>query len=311
MKYRKLGRSELNVSVIGLGCWAIGGNKWGSTDDNESLTAIRRSAELGVNFFDTADFYGFGHSEELLGKALSKNADAIIATKVGLRWNGKGKIRHDLSHSYVKQTCEASLKRLQRETIDLYQIHWPDPDTPVSETVKALDELVGEGKIRFVGSCNFNKRLLSELTKYSWFVSDQEELNLFNLSPMIENIPYCVEKNLGFIGYEPLFKGMLTGKFAEKPVFPKGDHRKYEDRFNSKFNFYKPKIDLLVQKAKENSLAPAQLALALLLINSGVTTVIPGAKTPAQAEENISAVEVDEKLLTSLGKEIDEVFREK
>src|SRR3990172_355255 len=166
MRYAVLGRSDLRVSTIGFGTWAMGGRQWGPVDDAESVRAVRRAIELGVNFFDTADVYGLGHSEELLGKTVAADSQTIIATKVGLAWNGKGKIRHDLSGEYVKSACEANLRRLRRESIDLYQIHWPDPLTPFSETIAALEALVAQGKVRYVGACNLPLESLAELSAY-------------------------------------------------------------------------------------------------------------------------------------------------
>ncbi|TET52903.1 MAG: aldo/keto reductase [Actinobacteria bacterium] len=308
MKHRILGSSNLSVSVIGMGCWAIGGKKWGAVDDNASTEAVKKAYDLGVNFFDTADFYGFGHSEEILGKALSSHKDAIIATKVGLRWNNKGTIKHDLSADYVIDACEASLKRLNREVIDLYQIHWPDPDTNISNTIQALQTLVDQGKVRYVGACNLDLDQLKAISQLDFFVSYQDRLNLFRQKVKKDILPYCQEKHIAFIGYEPLFKGMLTGKFKKRPNFDKGDHRKYKGRFTVNFDYYKKQVDLLRDIAERHKLKTSQLALALLINNEGVTTVIPGAKTAKQVEENIFAAELDDKVLAALECEISEVF---
>ncbi len=289
MEHRKLGNSNLKASVIGMGCWAIGGSKWGPTDDAQSIKAILKAKELGVNFFDTADFYGFGHSEELLGKTLSKKDDAIIATKVGLRWNKKGQIRHDLSADYIKEACEASLKRLKRECIDLYQIHWPDPAIDFSLAIESLDCLVKAGKVRYVGACNLNLDQLKEISTRPWFVSYQDNYNLFQRKAEKELLPFCRQNNVAFIAYGPLFKGMLTGKFKEQPKFLKGDHRKYRNRFTTKFTYYKEKTEALAEIAKEHNITLTQLSLAALLAQPGTTTLIPGAKTAKQVEENVKA----------------------
>lgn len=310
MNYKKLGSSDISVSVIGFGCWAIGGKKWGQTDDRQSKKALLKAADLGVNFYDTADFYGYGHSEELLCEAFKNRDDIIIATKCGLRWNSNGKIFHDLSRKHVKQACDNSLKRLKRDFIDLYQIHWPDPVIPLSETMSALNELVIEGKIRYVGVCNFSLGQLDEIKKYEWLVSNQEEFNLFNQNVINGNIAFCKNNGIAFIGYEPLYKGMLTGKFNEKPVFEKGDHRKYKKRFKDDFEFYKSKVDKLTKLSEENSLTTAQLALAFLLNNEGVTSVIPGAKTIDQVVENVSAVNIDKDFVGCLYPRIKEIFNE-
>ncbi len=300
MKYRKLGKTDIRVSVIGMGCWAISGSKWGPTDDQESVNAIKKAIRLGVNFFDTADFYGFGHSEELLGKAIRKRDDAIIATKVGLRWSKKGKVFHDLGPSYISIACEASLKRLNREAIDLYQIHWPDPDTDISETLVALEKLVQEGKVRYVGACNLTLEQLEALSKFEWFVSYQDRFSLFRQNIKSDVLPYCAEQNIAFIGYEPLFKGMLTGKFKDYPKFEKGDHRAHKGRFTKNFLFYKNKVDFLTAIASKHKLTLTELSLAMLLKEKGVTCVIPGAKNTKQVADNVKASDVDEDVLEKI-----------
>ncbi len=303
MKYSLLGNSDISISVIGFGAWAIGGRQWGAVADEESVAAIEKARDFGVNFFDTADVYGFGHSEELLGKTIGHDPNALIATKVGLRWNSKGKIRHDLSAGYIRQACEASLKRLRRETIDIYQIHWPDAAVPLDETIEAVDSLVAEGKIRYAGVCNFPVESIEGLNEYPWFVSYQGLFHLFDLGAKTVTIPFCQDSNLAFIAYEPLAKGLLTGKFDKMPSFGLGDHRKYDDRFTDEFLSYKTKVDTITAIATGHNMTPAQLALAFLLY-SGATVVIPGVKTVSQIEENIAAARVDKDLLRQLEPEI-------
>lgn len=315
MIYRKLGNSDLTVSVVGFGCWAIGGHKWGPVDDQKSKEAITAALEVGVNFFDTADVYGLGHSEELLGEVLQQfnrhpagEHTPIVATKVGLRWNSKGKIFHDLSYHYVKQACVASLKRLKRDVIDVYQLHWPDPNTPLEETFAALTELKEAGKIRYVGVSNFPINLLKPYKDLSFLASYQGIFNLFNQEAVAEVLPFCQQHHLGFIAYEPLSKGLLTGKFKEQPKFPRSDHRRYEPRFTSLFFHYQPIIKQLQELATANKLTLAQMSLALLLYNKAVTTVIPGIKTAAQIRENALAADlIDSFLLAQLYEEVSEV----
>lgn len=306
MKYRRLGRSDLDVSVIGYGCWAIGGHKWGPVDDNDSLNALRYAAEVGVNFFDTADFYGLGHSEELLGKAFSKNDKVIIATKGGLRWNSKGKIFHDLSKEHMVSALDSSLQRLKRETIELYQIHWPDPQTPFEQTLETLDSMVAGGKVRYGGACNLSLEQLTMARSYPWFISYQDKLNLFNQEVKDDLLAFCIDKKLGFIAYQPLFKGMLTGKYTAQPVFEKGDHRKYRKRFTVDFEKYRARIAKLKTIALENNLTLTQLSLAFVLYSDGVSSVIPGAKNALQIDQNIAAAEVDRALIETLVEEINE-----
>ncbi len=303
MRYKALGNSGIKISVVGFGAWAIGGRQWGVVSDVESLAAIKQARYFGVNFFDTADIYGFGHSEELLGKTIGDDPNAVIATKVGLRWNSKGKIRHDLSADYIRQACEASLKRLGREAIDIYQIHWPDPAVPLDETIDVIDSLVTEGKVRYAGVCNFPLESMERFNEFPWFVSYQGLFHLFDLSAKTEIVPFCRDSNRAFIAYEPLAKGLLTGKFDEVPLFGLGDHRKYDDRFTTEFLNYKTKVDALADIAGDHDMTLAQLALAFLLY-AGATVVIPGIKTLAQLEENIGAARVSEDLLRQLEIEI-------
>lgn len=296
MHYRKLGKSSLEVSVVGFGCWAIGGHKWGPIDDQQSVKAIHTALEIGVNFFDTADVYGLGHSEEILGKALASSPQQkkqpIIATKVGLRWNRRGKIFHDLSPDYVKKACSASLKRLNVDIIDLYQLHWPDPNTPLEETIAALAELKDEGKIRYAGFSNFTVEQMQPYQDLPWLVSYQGIFNLFNQEAKEEILPFCLQHNFGFIAYEPLSKGLLTGKYNDQPTFSRGDHRRYEPRFTSFFAHYQPILKKLTEIAASHNITVAQMSLALLLAEEGVTAVIPGIKIANQIQENALAGQI-------------------
>jgi len=308
MRYEQLGNSDLKVSVVGMGCWAIGGKRWGPTDDKESTEAIAAALEAGINFFDTADFYGFGHSEEVLGQALDGREDVIIASKVGLRWNRRGKIRHDLSPKYIKEACERSLKRLGRETIDLYQLHWPDPDRPLAPALQALAELRDAGKIRYGGVSNFTVAELKTAPAPSWLVGYQGKYNLFNREVEDDILPFCRDNHLGFIAYQPLFKGMLTGKFKEAPTFPKGDHRRHLERFTTEFKDYQPKLAKLQNLATGVGLSLTAMALALLIDQEGVAAVIPGVKTAAQAAANAAAGETDGVNFTELAVKVKEVI---
>ena len=292
MRYQRLGRSELKVSRIGMGCWAIGGQKWGPVSDADSVTAVKTALGLGVNFFDTADYYGLGHSERILGEALGKSrSDVVLATKVGLRWNKKGKIRHDLSPEHVFEACEQSLKRLKTDWIDLYQIHWPDPNTPLDKTLEALEKLVLQGKIRYIGASNLNKALLNKVAKNPHFVSFQGPYNLLNREAETKLIPWCQKREVGFVGFEPLLKGILTGKFTSFPDFPPGDMRKWDPLFGpERFSVNKKVAEKIERVGEKYGMSCTQISLSLLLKNTGVSTLIPGAKTKNQVVENVSAI---------------------
>lgn len=285
---RRFGKSNINIFPVGFGCWAIGGRHWGPVDDDESKRAIRQAVESGINFFDTADVYGFGHSEELLGGTIGGREDVIIATKVGLRWNNKGKIKHDLSPDYLRRACEASLKRLRCETLDLYQLHWPDPQTPLAETIEALEALVQAGMVRYVGAGNLGVTALEKLKTCSWFVSYQGLFNYFDRAAQAETMLWCRQNDIAFIAYEPLAKGLLTGKFTGSPVFNRGDHRKHEERFATGINKFEPELETIRGMAVKQGLTPAQWALAWAL-DAGADMVIPGMKTVAQVAENARA----------------------
>lgn len=309
MRYQQIPKSEIAVSRIALGCWAIGG-KWGPVDDNESIGAIKRAREVGVNLFDTADVYGFGHSEKILGKALKGDDEAIIATKVGLGWNRKGRIRHDLSVKYIREACEGSLKRLKREAIDLYQIHWPDPCNSLTEAAGVIENLITEGKVRYGGFSNLDATQLKTVCEFPGFISYQGSFSLFDQAVTADILPLCREISLGFFAYEPLYKGMLTGKFKTKPSFPTGDHRIYEDRFTADFTQYRDKIGQLEELATRSGLSIIEMSLSYLLNTGGVVAAVTGAKTAAQIEENVKAADCDPGLTKAIKKSINEIIAE-
>lgn len=309
MRYTEI-TPGLKISAVGMGCWAIGGRQWGAVDDNQSIEAIKVARAKGVNFFDTADIYGFGHSEELLGKTIGGDLEAVIATKVGLSWNKKGKIRHNLSAKYIRRACETSLKRLNRETIDIYQIHWPDPAVSLDETLGVLESLVQEGKVRYVGACNMPLDNIEKLIGYPWFVSYQGLFHLFDQEARNEIIPFCRQHDLNFIAYEPLAKGLLTGKFTETPAFGLGDHRKHDNRFGLEFPDLKAKVEQVKDEAEKHNVTVAQLALALLL-HYGATSVIPGAKSASQVAENVGALKIDQSFLEKVEPSVVKYLNEK
>ena len=290
MQYRKLGKSDLKVSEIAFGCWAIGGWMWGPADDNESIQAIQRALELGINFFDTADIYGHGHSEEILASALeNRRREVIIATKVGVRYENK-KFRIDLSPEYIKQALDASLKRLRTDYIDLYQVHWPDLNTPLEVTFEALNECVKQGKIRYIGVSNFNSEQLIESLKYSKIISHQPPLNLFKRDYEISVIPYCFKENIGVIPYSPMAKGLLTGKYQSDAVL--------EDMARAGDPLFKGRafkrnlaiIEALKRFAEKSNKNVAQLAIAWVLSHPAVTAVLCGARCSTQIETSVGAV---------------------
>jgi len=311
MKYRKLGKSELDVPVVTFGAWAIGGLWWGGTDDKEAIRAIHRALGLGIRCIDTAAIYGVGHSERVVGKAIAGRRDqVIVATKCGSRWGLSGDIVtfdpatgekelgtivHILKAESIKEECEASLKRLGTDYIDLYQCHWPDETgTPVEETMAALLDLQKSGKIRYFGVSNFPTTLMQESLCYASIVSDQPPYSALRRDIERDIIPFCQEHNIGILAYSPLAQGLLTGKVTLERQFPPTDGRS-SNRWFSQEN-RKRVLDML---AKVQPIADAHKAtLAQVMLNwtfsqPGITSVIAGARNEKQVEENAAAADFD------------------
>lgn len=291
MKFRKLGKTNLLVSEIGLGAWAVSGRGYGPTDDKESIRAIHRALDLGVNFIDTADIYGDGHSEELIGRVLREREDreTVIATKFGWDFYRDGGVKSNLKKNYISFALEKSLKRLGREWIDIYQIHNSKPaDIERDNVYETLDELKKQGKIRFYGVSAFYiedgisavRTAKPDTIQVIYNVLEQEvEEKLFSLA---------LENDMGIIAREPLAGGLLTGKYNENSKFPKTDHR---HGWSKKFlEDGARKVGKLKFLEKEGQTL-IQAALRFSLSHKAVSVIIPGAKTVRQVEENISAAE--------------------
>ncbi len=292
MRYKKLGSTGLDVSVIGLGTWAMGGRWWGPTDDETAVAAINQAFSLGINLIDTADIYGFGHSESLLGEVLgSRRKNVILATKVGLRWNNKGKVRHDLSPEHIAMAIDASLKRLKTDYVDIYQVHWPDPEVPIEATAEALLECVESGKVRFLGFSNHAPKLMNEFRKHGQFDVCQPPLNLFERHAEVGVLPYCYKKNVGVLVYSPLCRGLLSGGFKVGQEFNES-LRRNDPFFNGKvFERNLAVVAKLKEFAEEHNRTVSQLALAWILAHSGVTTALCGARKPEHFSENVGAAD--------------------
>lgn len=293
MGYRRLGKSDLQVSVIGLGTLAMGGQAYGPIDDRNSIATIHRALDLGVNFIDTADNYGFGHAEEVVGKALQGRRDqAILATKGGTPWDEQGRITNDCRPETIAKAVEESLRRLRTDWIDLYQIHLPDPETPFEEAAHALEQLVRVGKIRYVGLSNFWREDLEEWLAASEIVANQMPYNFLHRDIEGEVLPFCREQGIGVIAYTPLLMGLSTGKLTKDSAFGEGDHRSAYPQFQVEpLRRSLALIERLKPLAEELGLTMAQVALRWVISRPGLTCAIPGAKRPEQVEENARAGE--------------------
>jgi aryl-alcohol dehydrogenase-like predicted oxidoreductase len=292
MKFRKLGSSDLTVSEVGLGCNNFGGR----IDLEATQRVVDRCLELGVNLFDTADVYGgSGKSEEFLGKALgSRRSDVLIATKFGAKFaDGK----QGAKASYIRQAVEVSLSRLNTEWIDLYQLHTPDPSTPLEETLGALNELVQSGKVRFIGCSNLpawqvtDSKWISLTKGYASFVSCQDEYSLVRREVEQELIPMATQFNIGLLPYFPLASGLLTGKYKKGEPLPEGtrfsNSQGLADRYMTDANWNK--VQALDTFAKDAGHSLLELAFCWLLRQPTVSSVIAGATKPEQVEGNVKA----------------------
>ncbi|HLU49536.1 MAG TPA: aldo/keto reductase, partial [Planctomycetota bacterium] len=251
MEKRKLGTSDIEVSRVILGAWAIGGGMWGGTDVERSIETIRASLDAGVTTIDTAPAYGFGLSEEIVGRAIAgRRNEVVIATKCGLRWDrddgafrfelptpegGVARIHHNLKPDSIREECEASLRRLRTDHIDLYQIHWPDPIHPLEDSLAELVRLRDEGKVRAIGVSNFSVPELETALSEASIVSDQPQYNLLDRRIEKDVLPWCRAHDVGVICYSPMARGLLTGKIAVDHQFPETDHRKAVPWFERAF----------------------------------------------------------------------------
>lgn len=292
MKYRRFGKTELEVSEIGFGAWAIGGNRhgnsYGPTNDKDSLKAIKKAIDMGCNFFDTADVYGHGHSEKLLGEAFEgKREKYIIATKVGGDFYNVG-ASVNFRRDYIRFAIEKSLKRLRTDYIDIYQLHNPNRTLiRKGEVFETLQGLKKEGKIRYTGISIFDSVEGIEAMKIGNIESIQVIYNIFNQEPLLELFPTAKSRGVGIIAREPLANSFLTGKYDSKSKFPQGDIRASMP-MGYKLNMFKAaeKLKFLTENRDRTM---AQAALKFVLLNDAVSVVIPGIKNEQQAEENLKA----------------------
>ena len=314
MKYCPIGTSSLNASSIVIGTWSTGGFQWGGTDEQESIRAIHAAMDEGVNIIDTAPIYGFGESEIRVGKAIKGRRDRVlIATKCGVVWHiddgtlffsadsqgttedGSGrKVYRYLNPQSIRYEIEQSLSRLRTDYIDLYQIHWMDHITPISEVMGVLMQLKNEGKIRAIGVSNVSVEELKQFRAEGVVDSDQERYSLFDREIETKNIYYCLKKEMAFMAYSPLFHGLLTGKITRNENFKQGDIRNTRLRFAGD---YVVKVNKMLQRLEpivtSRQITTTQLVLAYQLCQPGCTHVVVGARKVAHAIENSQAADLN------------------
>lgn len=295
---RQLGNSDLQLTPIGFGAWAIGGGDWqfawGAQDDNDSIRAIHRALDLGINWIDTAPVYGLGHSEEVVAQALKQTSHRpYIFTKCSMRWRNDRQIYRSLKAASIRQELEDSLRRLQRDAIDLYQVHWPDPEDEIEEGWQTLAKLRDEGKIRYIGVSNFNIEQMKRVQKIAPITSLQPPYSMVNSAVENQILPFCLQHNIGVINYSPMVSGLLTGKMSAERIrnMPADDWRR-----NNR-NFVEPRltrnlqlVELLREIGRPHNLQPGVVAIAWTLRNPAVTAAIVGARRPDQVDGIIPAL---------------------
>jgi aryl-alcohol dehydrogenase-like predicted oxidoreductase len=286
----QLGTSDLHLTSIGFGAWAIGGGDWqyawGAQDDNDSIDAIHRALDAGINWIDTAAVYGLGHSEEVVGRALkSSSAKPYIFTKSSMTWGHDRKIVQTMKK--IRQECEASLTRLGVDTIDLYQIHWPVPDAEIEEGWSTMADLQREGKVRYIGVSNFNVSQLERALKIAPITSLQPPYSMINRSNEAEILPFCLQHNIGVINYSPMQSGLLTGAMTKERIanMPADDFRKNTKQFNEpQISRNLDLVELLRGIGNRHNVEPGVVAIAWTLHNPAITAAIVGGRSPKQVE---------------------------
>jgi len=307
MEYRKLGNSNLDVSVITFGAWAAGGWMWGGTERSEAVKAIRAGYDLGVTSIDTAPIYGQGTSEDITGEAIKglPREKVQILTKYGMRWDlAKGKfdfksadnsgkpidIYRYAGRESIIEECENSLRRLGTDYIDLYQIHWPDLTTPIQETMETVAELIKQGKVLYAGVCNYNVEQLEEARKYVNIVSNQVPYSMVKRDIEKDVVPYCLKNNISILAYSPIQRGLLSGKMKPGHQFAPGDHRANSYFFsNGNIERTSAFLNKIRPLADKKGVTLAELVLRWTLEQPGITIALAGARNETQSVENARA----------------------
>lgn len=296
MEYTTLSHTDLVVSRIGFGCEPLGGTDWGKVDEQTAINAVARALELGVTMFDVADIYGLGKAERVLSQALgSRRHEVVIVSKFGINWQsdpagGRARTFRDCSPARVVEALEQSLRRLQIDTMPLYLIHWPDPNTPIEATMEALLKCQQEGKIRHIGVSNFSLPLLQAANQTHPLAALELQYNLIERTADQEVLPYCREQEMSVLAYGPLAQGLLTGKYGLQTTFDTDDRRHRLPHFQGdNLTRHLQMVERLKVVARMHQKTPAQVALRWVLDQPGLSCVIVGAKSPIQIEMNVAA----------------------
>ena len=327
MNYRTLGNSDLRISEVTFGAWAAGGWMWGGTERKDAVEAMKAAYDNGVTSFDTAPIYGQGTSEEIVGEALKgiPRDKVQILTKYGMRWDlAKGDLafkskdnqginidiyKYAGKESVIKE-CEDSLRRLGTDYIDLYQIHWADPTTPIGETMEAVAKLIEQGKVRYAGVCNYHVAQMKEADKFIQLVSDQIPYSMVNRRIEQEEMPYCISNRKSILAYSPMERGLLTGKMKPGYKFGEGDHRAFV-RFFKDENLKRTSefLEIIKPLADEKNATLGQLVIRWTLEQPGITIALVGARNVSQAIENAKAsdIKLTEKELNFISKELNKL----
>jgi len=304
MRYRPFGRTGLKVSAVGFGCWPMAGDRYGAIEDGEAIKAIHRALDRGVNCVDTAPAYGAGHSEEVVARALEgRRKDLILVTKCGVKVPPPGQLGplRDASRSNILAEVDASLKRLRTDWVDVLLLHWPDSSTPFEESMRALEEVVGSGRARFVGVSNFTGAMLAECLSTRRVDVSQVGYHLLDRRQETETFPFCLANGIGVMGYGSLGHGLLTGAFTAATTFETGkDWRAGGVAFGQPiFRGDNLKANVGVAErlrreiAEPRGVSLSQLALAWVLGNPAISTALVGARTPAEVDANDAGAELD------------------
>lgn len=299
MKTRQLGNTDLNITPIGFGAWALGGggwsDGWGPQDDNQSIEAIHRALDLGINWIDTAAVYSLGHSEEVVAKALKDRSDRpYVFTKCSLVWDDNREVSNSLKAQSIRQEVENSLRRLQIDVIDLYQMHWPNPDSDIEEGWTTMAELQKEGKVRHIGVSNFNVAQMRRAQKIAPIASLQPPYSLLKPEAQNEILPFCLENNIGVIVYSPMRSGLLSGTMSKQRIakLPEDDWRRNDPDFKEpKLSQNLALVDKLGEIGFPHNVTSGVAAIAWTLHNPAVTGAIVGARRSEQVDINIQAAE--------------------